>query len=634
MIAPKVFRPNEISLFGTYFPILGPALPFLASTLADKEIYGENTDVDDEDLYSTWKDQNNSGGIGIKDMIERDPRIIANRCWWSDCHLETEGHMLLPALTVKTTNPGVEDPAVTGEYANAQYAAFATAFHRWAESTATWGSSLGTLVAIPTDIIVHKSKQYLACGSDFNRWDGSTLTTGTALSVGAATAHKAVYFIEWDGKLLSIDNTGQLSFSIDEGVTWINNALSPLEDDSFTSLFVYRLVTDEYVPHLGTKEGMFSLDFDNREWVETQVTGPRHDFTGRGADKWRTFAFVPSGLQVTQYDTSGDPSQGLMGLDRDDGILGNYRGSIVDLVPSQHELFAILDATSTLLQELYPAATSPGSGNVYGDVQIYDSEGYSGVFRWNGVAWYIIHLAGASATPAKTGSVSTSDGINRLWFAIDSNMYYMALQDTLQNPKEISTFEYQLSGEHIATWFNARNEVITKTAARFNIRVEGMSSTETVKVYYGLNGDDDTWTLLTNSDYTDGIINTDGTHEFTFAIGLGVEFESIRFRYVLVRGTVSTKVSPDIRWTRLSYLKQLTVRYGWRLRVDCSRNYRRKRASTLEAALKSALGSGIMGPFSFKKSESHNVMVIPPFQGTEIGGPKDEGVFDIIVVAP
>jgi hypothetical protein len=624
-------RKNEAYLFGNYYPLIGGVQRFNASGFAAKQTFGDVT-KDDELLYSNWSTEDQRGGIGIKDAIEDE---TDNMCWFSNCTLIQKGHILLPPLVTEAGNPTTagDDVSVMVEYANAQYVVFATDVRSWGEGSSSFSTSLQTLSASPTDAIVHKGKLYFAVGPDFQRYDGSSWTNGTTLGTAVPTR----FFQEWDDKLFTIDNDGQLSYTVDEGVTWIQNALSNKESDSFTSLFQYRNAAGDFILYLGTREGLLALDFDNARWAETELKSPKHDYAGAGANAWRDAAFIPVGLQISRYRTN-PVDQALMGLDRRDGIPVEYRGSIIQLLPAHHELIAIVDATSKLTQTLYGGDFGPVSGGAYGGVQILDSEGQSGIFQYNDIhnAWYNIYTASAASTPAKFGSVSTADGEYRLWFAMDSSVYFMKLQDTSQNPQEIADFEFAASGTHILSWFNANSDTTKKTIARFHTRVTDLvAETNYVKFYYGTDNDDSTWTLFTNDDFPDGVVDVDGTHEFRFATGgKGLEVDSVRIKAELTRGSTSTTISPDIRWQRVQYLKRLEVRYGFKMRIDCSKNYRFKRTQTLEAALKEALASNVMGDFQFQSSESHNVMMVPPFEGMEAGGSTKDGIYDVVLVAP
>ena len=626
-LMPAVFSPNEVLLFGTRFPIVGPVQLALASVWPQKLVTGDFT-KDSERIASTWVLADATGGIGIKDMIEGKDD---NRVYWSTCEIGYRGHIVLPVQVTDCGNPTTADAAVIIEYNNKIYVAFGTSVRRWTEGTASWTANLVTLAAVPTDGIVYKNKLYLAMGTDFERFDGTTWTDGATIAVGGAKACR--YFVEWDGKLFALDNTGQLRYTTDEGVNWTNSALGTLPAGHYTSLFLYRNVAGDVIVYMGTKEGLFALDFANAKWVETELALPFHDYACLGADWWRDAAYIPCGMAVYRYVTSNPAEVSLMGPDRDYGIPGDYRGNIIKLLRGHNELIALLDATSTLAQDLYPAG-------LYGDVQIYDNVGFSAVLKWNEKAWSVLYLSGNLATPLKTGAVATADDIYRLWFGVDGKVFYAPLQVNIQNPLELPDFTFSAYGtEHITSWFNANNAVVNKLAPSLSCLAEGVTCNISphfyktyIRLWYGLDYNDDTWTLLTNTSFPDGYIDIAGEAIFD----LNLSFKAIRFKALLVRYSSTPAASPDLRWLRLSYIKLLDPQFAFSMRVDCSRNYRFKTAKTLLNSLKTALETQTLGAFTFKNgngTETHQVR-IAQFQGAEIGGKKSEGIYDLQLIAP
>ena len=622
----NVFRRSEISLFGTFYPLVGSVQPVLASVWPAKQVVGDYS-KDTEQIASSWIIQDQRGGIGIKDMVEATD---AARCWWSTCELGYKGHILLPTLVTDAGNDTLADAVVLIEYGNEMYAAFGTSVRKRVEGTTSWGAELQALGTTPTDAIVYRGKLYFACGTDFERFDGTTWTTGTALSSGGATPQPSRYFVEWDSKLFILDNTGQLDYSTDEGVTWITSALSTLPTGYFNSLFLYHNIAGEVVVHLGTKQGLYALDFDNSDWHDPVLPLPYHDYACVGAVWWRDACYLSSGMAVYQYVTSNPAVVTPMGPDRDYGLPSDYRGNIVKLLAGHNGLYAFIDATAELSRDQYLAGDDE-----YGNLVFYDNVGYSAILKWDGYGWSVVYLSSAADLPLKGATIATADDIYRLWFGLDMSVFYVPLQVTIANPLEVTDFPFAASGEHISPWFDKDNAVIDGLAFLLTAYAKETSATEYIKIYYGLDYDDDTWTLLTNTDFADGQIDSDGEAAFAFASGAGVAFKAIRFKAELVRGSTTT-VSPDLRWLRLSYIKLLEPKWGFSVRIDCTKNYRFKSAKGLVTALKTALATQTLGTFQFKNgngSESHQVR-IASLSAAEIGGKKSLGIYKVNLVAP
>jgi hypothetical protein len=629
-----VHRKKEISLFGNYYPIVGPVQQDLASQFAEKQVIGDYT-KSSELLASSWIISDQRGGIGIKDMEEFGPGGAPkdiDRCWFSDAWLNTKGHRTLPILVTATTNPTGADALVLIEFGNTMYCAFGTAVYTWTEGSSTWTDASHTLLANPTAAIVHKNKLYFLCTTDFERYDGTTWKKGSELG----SAEKGILAVEWDKKLFFLDATGQLDYSTDEGVTWTNSALSTLPDDSFTALYTFVDAGGSPVIYLGTQEGPFVLDFNNATWLEIEPYLPFHTYNCKGADSFRDAMYLPSGMQIYEVRMN-PPMVSAIGLDRDGGLPSDYTGSIIKILSGHNYLYAFVDATATRIRDLY-------SGGQYGDITIYDEEGYSGIFRWappsqeSKGGWTVAYLGGVAATGLTTGVIATADDIYRLWFAIDGSVSFMPLQETIQNPKEVAAFPFSLTSEHITPWFDADNAVVDKLAIELAAYYEDMASDnqEYAMLYYGVDYDDYTWTLFTNSTYTDGKIDGNGETIFGWPSNEGQPFKAVRIRELLFRRASDNTKSPDARWLRLKYIKLLTPKYGFSVQVDCSRNYRFQNSRAMLASLKAAVATKNLGTFTFKdrnSSESHQCRIMN-MSGVEIGGRQSDGLYKITLVAP
>ena len=626
-----VHRDREISLFGEFYPIQNEVNQLLASKFAEKVVFGDITKESDV-IRSSWISNDQRGGIGVKDG---DEDIHGDRVWWSTSHLNTDGHLVLPALVTDATNPTTNaDFAVGIEYENQFFAVFGNKLYR-RTGIDTWSSSLGSLVAPPTAAIVHKSKVYFACGSDFNRFDGSTLTTGVAL---AGTAQPSRYFAEWHNNLYALDDTGQMDFSVDEGVTWITDAKALKPRGYYTSMFTYHdgSTPPQVIIYLGTKEGLLSHDNGSTEFRETELRYPFNKFAGK-TEWWRESAYITSGMQVYRYTTSGQGASILeMGLDQNDGMPEEFVGHITKLIAGHNALYAFVDATSAPLTSTRTLFGAEGNGGLFDGV-MSRKEGYSTIFRWSGFGWSVVYQGSATGNPVLEGAIGTANDENRLWFGIENTLKYVALPISLENPHEVSTSEFGASSTHKSFWFDNNESTETKLAAEVIGFFTGMTEDEYEKIYYGVDYDDndDNMTLLTNDDFPDGQIDSDGEAIFELASGAGVAFKAFRFREELVRGSTNT-LTPDRRWLRLAYLPTLKVKWGFTIRVDCTRNYRRRNKKAMEEDLKAALAAETMGVFQFRdgnSSETYRVKIFD-MNAVVIGGKRHEGIFDVDLVAP
>ena len=618
-----ITRPGEISLFGYYYPLVGLVQVGESSPFAPKQVIGDYS-KDSEEHSSSLIFNDHRLGIGIKDMVETKDM---GRCYWSTCNIDLKGHLILPSLATDCTNPTgtATDGAILIEYSSLTHCAFGTDLRRWIEGTSAWSTTLGALVDTPTDAIVHKSKLYLACGSDFNRWDGTTLTTGTALSGGAILAR---YMCEWDSKLFVLSNTGVLKYSTDEGVTWTTPVTHILDAGMYTGLFVGLNTSDVLVIYLATKTGVQALDYTNSKWIDAQLPYPKHDYAGLGANRWRDACFIPAGLAIYRMAVNSNvvvitP----VGPDRDYGLPSDYAGNIIRVIGEHNAMYALLDATTEMARTLYTA------GYVVDSV-FYDNQGYSAVLKWNGAGWSVAWVSGSADAPIRHGCISSSDGQYRLWFAVDRTVYRMSLNKNLQNPLEITGFPFGSTCTHIWPVFDADAATVDKTALKASAYASGVSATEYIKLYYTANYGT-SWTLLTNTTFPDGQIDVVGEAEFTFASDAGLSFKAIQFKAELYRGSTNT-LTPDLQWFRLNYMKIPDPEQTFNLIVDCSKDYRHKRASTLLANIKTAVETKTLGSFTYRTyretSETFNVRILN-MEGVTKAGRTKEGQYSLNLLA-
>jgi hypothetical protein len=312
-------------------------------------------------------------------------------------------------------------------------------------------------------------------------------------------------------------------------------------------------------------------------------------------------------MSVYELQTaSGGATVRPVGMDRDQGVPQAYAGHIIKFLAGHNFLYALVDSTSMAERDIYGA--SQGSGEFGGG-------------------------------PMVSGTLATAEDEYRIWYSMNKSVYYVPLPVTLDNPVLVSTSKFNAQSENITPWFDADNEVETKLGAEVTGLYEKMTDDEYIILDYALDGDDDTWTNMTNDDFPDGKIDKNGEFVFEFASGSGVSFTNIRFRETLYRRTSGDNpelYAPDRRWLRLSYVLLLTPKYGFKARIDCSRNYRFRNTRQMVAALRAAERTQTMGNFTFRdqgSSENHRVR-IANMSGAEIGGRRSQGVFDLTLIAP
>ena len=644
MAAQRVKDQGEVSLNEVRYPLVkGSRVQSVLTSIYPGKVVIGDVSRDSDVRASTWAISNHQGGIGVERMRSA---AEVDRAWWSTCQLFYDQHLILPPLAEQTAASGVSgvfDIGVICELPNSSgvgeiYASFDTDLRKYNNTGDAWGSSLHTLPGEATDTITMRLGNTSGTTSVFMliahtsgytyTTDGSTFTDDT---------EDAKYLASWDDRLWAIDNTGQLRYSNVIG-TWVDDAQLPLPDGSVTDLLVGRDALNRQVLYAMTTAGLYVHDIDNARFLATDVGLPTHPDNGLGSVQWRNFIFIPSGLGVYKYATSG--SQAVLtvsGPDRDDGVPANRRGTIKQLVGSHNELFALTDATTTTSSDMFVSGgfSARSGGSTEANNVIIPAVGFSYILSYNEFGWQVKWLSDSSARAINFAHVSTAYNEYRLWWGWDERVYYMDLPRDIVNPKQVKDFRYATSEVHETPWFNAGQIEVKKLALSARIEVADASSSETVKVEYATNYSDSS-----SSDYTTlGTITSSGTTEYVFpnsTTPTGSAFRSIKFKVTLSRGTSPTK-SPDVLAITLRYRKKLEPKWGHSMELDITNRFGNRSPAQLRAALVTATEQDELAEFTFRDDDGNDrnyYVDIVSATGLEQTGHDESGRSRIMVVEP
>lgn len=421
--------------------------------------------------------------------------------------------------------------------------------------------------------------------------------------------------IVWDSKLFKLDTDGVIYD------TTTPNAASPswntdgdlrdagLSSGDANSLRLYRDAAGTMQIYAGTKEGLFSHDFDNDVWIATELALPRQTTTGMGFVHWREYAYLSAGLGMAVYSTGeAGTSIGFAGLDLQDGLPTGRGGEIVKLIKGFNEIFALVDST-------YEGSSSRST------VMAYDGNGWQ--------CWW---EAGSNNLAMYTGIVTTKARYS-LIFRAGTSVYWLPLQSNIRNPKKVSTFTYEAAAIHISPWFDANWQLGTKLALQLNVFCKDTTANETVVVKYRTdhaNTDIDTgWTTLgTIAAAGDGVET-----EYTFGSSLGENFKSIQFRFDLARGGTSTNC-PDVLYATLYYQKIIPPVWGWQVTIDCTKQHKGKSPEQLLAAVKTAAELETLTPFIYDDDSGTQYVRVMDVRGAHQTGSEKRGTYNVLVVTP
>ena len=644
----RVIQIDEISLNSVRYPIEGPVQTVLASIYPSKVTLGDTTkDSQLRASVAAWTDFR--GGIGAEEVVAVDGPL--NRAWWGTLNLRNQGHLVMAPLTEDATEDFENLMGVLVEFGDKIYSTAnngsSTELYLFNDGANDWGSNLQTLDGSATDALAISlgGTNYMVIATTFSYWhtsDASSFTQDTT---------NTKYLAEWDDRLWGIDADGQLWWAHTVG-TEVNDAILPLGggSDEVADLFVASSGSGEPILYAATRTGLWAHDADNSRFIQTELSLPFHPQAGEGCVRWRDSIYYPAGLGIYRYTPSSSTAfVTAMGPDRDDGVPTAYRGFITGLIPTHNDLLAMVDGSA-------PPAELPSTWGSYGqlgDSHAIDGTGYSTLLAWNEQGWEAKWASSnTDNNQMRAGIVANAYGGTgakkstkyRVYWGENLTMHWQSLPVAVENPRQRTTFEYAASGEHITPWFSANQSEVEKLALRLKVEVEEASSSETVTCYYGIDGDDSTFTQLTDThtsdstfDSSDDEIQGNGITTFLFggvSTPTGTAFRSIRFKFELARGSTKAN-SPDIRSITLEFRKKLPAKWGHSVTVDLQHPYGGRSTNELRAALVAATEASSLVEFTFRddgSNERNYYVDVSAVEGLEFTGHNESGTTKVLLV--
>jgi hypothetical protein len=608
-----VLDENEVYLYGVHYPITKPVTPQLIGPFGARIVQGD-PGPSDQVLASEWVINDFRGGLGV---FEMDEKSQLDRYWDGTALGLFRKQLTLPLEAIATGNGGVDtDPVVYSmlEYSGAVYAAFDSYVRKWNGTTSAWDDER-TLADAPTGAVVFGGKMFWFTGDEYDYFDGSNWHRAGV---------PAMYGVVFDEKLVTIDNTGLMRWTID-GETWFEGAKLPLPSGSYTDLAVYWNIAGEPAIYVGTKKGLWVVDFFSDKAYPTVLEHTPSTFGGKIHGFKDGYLYVSNGLPVYRFSSNTVTA---VGLDRDDGLNPDLRGDITFLTHSPNWLIAVLDATSATPNTgdwVYP-------GSFTGSDVVNKAVGYSSVLAWTGSGWHSLFRSSQLNTGSRCAMFSTALGDNRLWFGANGQAYYIKVPEGVYNPLDDITATYSPNAYATTGWYDAGFARIPKLALSVAAEGQNLSNARYINIYYGVDGAE-SWSLL-------GTMTSDQPSEFWFNGGEGLEFKKIRFMFDLA--TDDKTITPVLRMASLRFEKIPNAVWGWTFEVDCTQAYKGRSPVELLANLRANSQTRYKGEtarrrgvFTFRDgtdSAQTHLVRISNMAGREWTGSTEQGIYNITVV--
>lgn len=394
-------------------------------------------------------------------------------------------------------------------------------------------------------------------------WDGTTITAGV-------NGETCMFLTQWDDKLVKVGDDGALKYTTDL-VNWFalpGQNVVPVTASNVTGLAVYpdsMWGLDSL--QVATTTGLYFYDDIAQAVRPTRLSSlPRLTSQGKGIVNHKDELYIPTvGVGIDRF---GGTTINPVGLNRDDGLPGTYRGSLVCLASTINFLVAAVQTAPVL------AANSPvfaGDEVTYAST-VYGTQGYATLYGQPriGGGWHTLYASQLANTGIFWTGISSADSKYRLFFGANGSVGIIDQYPDIMNMLDNTVQQFNATGQHITPWNEMGWSEIQKQAIRQKFGVKGAglvangaTCTGTpcnIVVEYGLDYDETTWNLLAT-------LTTAAPPAAYFNAHAGQSLKAIRYRYTLNRCS-NTFHTPVLVWSTMTFLKQMDSRWGYRFTLD------------------------------------------------------------------
>jgi hypothetical protein len=356
-------------------------------------------------------------------------------------------------------------------HGNSWYAAAGTTIYRFNTTTNTW-DVVNTAGAAVTAMASFAGKIYAALGDSTDMIESTTGNSGT-WSATAGNRRYTFLCAYGNGFLHAAKSVGGANaLAYTNGTQWTTDITVGDSTHAITGLAGFQ---NELM--IATSKGLMSL---SSAYVYTahNYLHSEHSENGRGLLTWMADGrlYVPIRQGLGAYDgVRMTPS----GPDLEEGLPLGQLGRIASLVGTPNWLFAAIDAGTS---------------------------GTSGVYAYNGVGWHCLALATTAGRRIRAmglEGVTSSIGLQRLWFFEDTTPCYIELPSLSDNPRGVTGMRYATSGVITSAKMGGQLALIQKDFNAIALWTEGCSANQRVEVYYEVD-DTELWTMagtVTRSPY-------------------------------------------------------------------------------------------------------------------------------------
>jgi hypothetical protein len=545
-------------------PIKGNVEASVVGAFPPKQVIGDYTERDHTVLSQLVQ----SDWIGGGQITDSDEAVDINR-YHGIATLETRypRAMTLLPYTGETTGTAAITPL--GDISGTFYYADGTDIFSHDGETGT--DTADNLGFTPVNKCVlfsaggSTTKMYVPQGTNgYDVYDGTTVTHQAGAS--------PVGFARWGKQLWCVEADGDVRLSLD-GVNWETRVTTDPANE-MRGLVTFYDRSDNPALVLIDDQGIQALDVASGEAWDTEFHDiPPQDDAGLAFCKWRADVFYAFGMGIFRYTFS---TRSASGLDRDNGVPAEFRGSIVDLEGTMNDMFALVRGTEVPGEADEPEYEFEGEEEYA--IHVAQGSARSSLMRYDGIGWHTVWASSSTAGDPTRMFVSRNVEGGMLYWGVGSSLRFTNLATSFQNPKENPNARYAPTGRLESSKLNMGMVGSRQALSAIKVRTEECTETEVVRVYYRTDQRD--WTLMGTIDSGDGTgeslltkfqVGADGT--FPGPMGTpryqGEMFTWVQYAIEMDRGDDDTK-SPVVKAVAVEHLKIPGTVHSFSFTVDCS----------------------------------------------------------------
>lgn len=520
---------GEVHIDGVPVPVRGQVGVVNLATLPQRLTFGDYT-LSSDNFLSVWVQSDWTGGGQVEDLREASH---AERFRHASAETRFPRMLSQPPETTSSTITNATEAAGIGDYAVAGVTSYWAAFddgtprlRKWNTSSLLWDGG-ADLSAMPAGKgVVYDDLLWIPQGpSGYQTWNGAAVVAGAA-------GISAVSFVEWDDKLVALEDNGQVSTW--DGFSWTSEAALRLRGNRTPRHLVVWWTADRFpAVYVITDRDVWAVDFLVPTLYRTGLKFPAHPDQGLGSDVWRDDSlYVSVGVGAHQLGLGMVISPA--GLDRDDGMPVEFRGKIVDMEGEYNGLYALVEGTASTVVTPVEVPVIEETA-IRDDAMIADNAATfarSTLQDWTGIGWHTAWESdGAAGVPTRV-QVSQAGGEYFVAWGYAGSMYRQNLRRTFHNPRQgaLATIDRFASLSQLETGrFDANLATFHKLASHLEFHLDPASTGE-VDVYYSTDHFDGFHFLGTVSGTGQQFVVFDPDGD---GFAEGDAFHWIEFRYVL-----------------------------------------------------------------------------------------------------